>query len=67
MLLFKILHISTLINNSLGLDTTLDQILEHGMEAVSASRGSIMLLDERDNTLRIKIASGLLKETIQKT
>lgn len=67
MLFYRIIHISNIINSSLEVEETLTQLLENGLEVVNASMGSILLLDQKELVLKIKIAKGLSKETIENT
>ena len=67
MLFYRIIHISNIINSSLEVEETLTQLLENGLEVVNAGMGSILLLDQKELVLKIKIAKGLHKDTIENT
>lgn len=67
MVLYKIIHSSTIINSSLNIEETLENILENGLDAVYAKKGSLMLFDEKYKKLKIRVAKGLSKETVEKT
>ena len=50
-----------------SLDTLLVKILDSTLEITKAKRGSILLVDEKDKELRIKVARGLSQEIIDNT
>ncbi len=51
----------------MNVDIFLQQILESALQSLKAIRGSVMLIDSRTQTLRIKVSKGISSKIIQKT
>lgn len=64
--LSKLYHISQVISSTLKLDDVLKVILDFSVKISGASRGSVMLLDEKKNVFFIKAAYNLSEKIIRK-
>ncbi len=59
-----LLYIGNTISSSLNPDTVLQEVLDKAIRLLDAQKGSLMLIDEDTNQLRIVNACGLSKEII---
>ena len=65
--LLALYEISKAVNSTLELDDVLDHILAMTLEHFTGEAGSIMLLDESSQMLRIAVARGLAPDIVEKT
>jgi len=65
--MMSLFEVSRTISATTGFDLLLDRILDSALEVTKAEHGSLLLLDEKTNQLRIKAARGLSREVIDST
>lgn len=62
----ELLSITTRMLSAFNLEKLLGQILDTSLEFLRADTGSLMLVEEDNSTLKIKVARGLSKEVVEK-
>ena len=60
-------QLGRILNSSLSLDEILPKALTQTLDLLQAKTASVMLLDEKGQELRIRLAHGLSKEIVEKT
>ncbi len=65
--LMSLFEVSRTISATVGFDSLLSKIIDSALEVTKAKNGSLLLLDEKTNLLKIKVARGLSEEVINST
>jgi signal transduction histidine kinase/DNA-binding response OmpR family regulator len=65
--LMSLFEVSRTISATTGFDILLPKIIDSALEITKARNGSLLLLDEKTNLLKIKVARGLSEEVINST
>lgn len=67
LLLKKVIGILSILYSSKNFEDALNNVLENCLEIINARKGSILLLDEKRQSLKIRASKGLIDKTIKNT